>query len=297
MQLPLTPPTRYDLLARYVVTQAGALFFLWCLRRSSGRVRFARWLPAQLTLPGVPERLCDGMAELIDLEHGGSPFAGLVEIQTQPDPLMPGRLLLAGGLCWLTVKPTPLPGDRYELVGIVLNLTGVGTTARSCRLGTAEWTLTPIEINLETYDAYDLLGLIAAGRAPRELLALIPLLCRGGDPGIIARWRELVAAEPDTRRRGDCALARFFAERVGRRPAWEHVMEGLEMVESPMIAEMLINEKCKAVIRVLRKRLSQVPEELLDKIRACTDGEVFDRWLDAAAEAQTLQQFRDSTGL
>ena len=50
---------------------------------------------------------------------------------------------------WLTVKPTPLPGDRYELVGVVINLTGTGDCSRRCVLGTAEWTLRPVEVNVE----------------------------------------------------------------------------------------------------------------------------------------------------
>jgi hypothetical protein len=150
---------------------------------------------------------------------GGLPFAALLEVQTVPDATMTGRLLLAGGLLWLTVKPTQLPGDRYELVGIVLNLTGKADAARQCVLGGAEWTLRPVEVNLETLDAGELLGQIAAGLAPAELLALIPLLHGGGEAGIIQRWGELAGAETDLRRRADYALALVFAERVGLRDA------------------------------------------------------------------------------
>jgi hypothetical protein len=153
MELPLPPPTRYDQAARYLLLRAGALLFGWLLRRTAAQLRFERWLPTQLTLPGTRQRLCDGIAELADLERGGLPFAGIVEVQTAPDATMTGRLLLAGGLLWLTVKPTQLPGDRYELVGIVLNLTGKGDATRQCVLGTAEWTLRPVEVNLEALDA------------------------------------------------------------------------------------------------------------------------------------------------
>src|SRR5580693_8633386 len=124
MELPLPPSTRYDQAARYLLLQAGSLLFCWLLRLTPVQLRFERWLPTQLTLPGTRQRLCDAIAELTDLQRGGLPFAALLEVQTAPDGTMTGRLLLAGGLVWLTVKPTPLPGDRYELVGIVLNLTG-----------------------------------------------------------------------------------------------------------------------------------------------------------------------------
>ncbi len=124
MELPLPPSTRYDQAARYLLRRAEALLFYWQLRLNPTQLRFERWLPTQLTLPGIKERLCDGIAELADLQQGGRPFAGILEVQTVPDATMAGRLLLAGGLLWLTVKPTQLPGDRYELVGVVINLTG-----------------------------------------------------------------------------------------------------------------------------------------------------------------------------
>src|SRR5206468_1048616 len=84
-----------------------------------------------LTLPGSKQRVCDAVARLRDLERGGLPVAGLVEFQTQPDPDMFGRMMLAGAICWLTVKPTDLPGDRYDLCAVVVNLTGVGDCGRS----------------------------------------------------------------------------------------------------------------------------------------------------------------------
>lgn len=301
MQLPLPPQTRYDQAARYLLLKAGALLFGWLLRLTPTQLRFERWLPTQLTLPGVPQRLCDGIAELADLDRGGKPFAALLEVQTQPDATMPGRLMLAGGLVWLTIKPTSLPGDRYELLGLVINLTGVGEAARRCVLSTAEWTLQPIEINLETVDAGPILEQIASGGAPRELLAFIPLMHRGDEDGIIRRWREIVAAETDLRRRGDCSLAMVFAERVNRRAAWQNAMEGFSMIESPLIAELLADAESRAkvemLLRVIQKSFGELPEDLGNAIRACKDGDQLGRWLDAALEAETLAQFRQQTGL
>jgi hypothetical protein len=301
MDLPLPPPTRYDQAARYLLLRAGPLLLSWLLRLTPARLRFERWLPTQLTLPGTRQRLCDGIAELADLQRGGLPFAALLEVQTAPDPTMTGRLLLAGGLLWLTVKPTQLPGDRYELVGIVLNLTGRGDATRQCVLGTAEWTLRPVEVNLETLDAGELLEQIAVDQAPRELLALIPLLHGGGQAGIIQRWSELVSAETDLRRRADYALALVFAERVGLRDVWHDALKGFAMIESPLIAELLAGAKTEAkvetLLRVLQKRYRELPEELTAAVRACTDSAQLERWLDVALEAETLAQFRQQAGL
>jgi hypothetical protein len=246
---PPAPPTRYDQLARYLLTKAGGGLFPWLLGVPPGRLRFGRWLPMALTLPNAPERLCDAVAEVFDLGRGGAPVAVLVEVQTEPDPTMPGRLLLAGGLLWLTVKPTDLPGDRYDLVGAVVNLTGTGETARSCAVGGAEWTLRPAERNLSATAAGAVLDEVAAGTAPEELLAFVPLMHGGAADDTIRRWRGLVAAEPDPVRRGDYALARVFADKVGRGPAWRAAVEGLPMEEAPVIAELLATHGAKVAAR------------------------------------------------
>jgi hypothetical protein len=309
VDLPLPPPTRYDQAARYLLQRAGALLFYWLLHLTPAQLRFERWLPTQLTLPGTRQRLCDGIAHLADLQHGGRPFAAILEVQTEPDATMPGRLMLAGGLLWLTVKPTQLPGDRYELLGVVINLTGRGDATRGCVLGTAEWILRPIEVNLETLDAGEVLEQIASQQAPAELLAFIPLLHRGDETGIIQRWSELVGAETDLRRRADYALALVFAERAGRRDAWHDALKGFAMIESPLIAELLAKAEAdatvkatakataEALLRVLQKRYRELPEAVTTAIRACTDSAQLDRWLDAAGEAPTLEQFRQQTGL
>ncbi len=301
MELHLSASTRYDQAARYLLLQPRELLFCWLLRRSPDQIGFTRWLPTQLTLPGVPQRLCDGIAELVDLDRNGLPFAALLEVQTVPDAAMPGRLLLAGGLAWLTLRPTPLPGDRYELLGIVLNLTGVGDAARDCVLGPARWTLKPIEVNLETLDAAVTLEEIAGGTAPRELLPFIPLMRCDDQDAIIQRWRAIVETESDPRRRGDAALVRVFAERAGRLAAWQRALEGFTMIESPLIAELLAGAEVKGrvetLLRILRKRWGELPEELAGPIRTCTDDDQIHRWLDHAIEATSLADFRQRTGL
>ncbi len=164
-------------------------------------------------------------------------------------------------------------------------------------LSTAEWTLRPVEVNLETLDAAEVLEQIAADQAPRELLAMIPLMNRGGETGIIQRWSQLVGAETDLQRRADYALAQVFAERIGPDDAWHNALKGFAMVESPLIAQLLAKTKAESLLRVMQKRYRKLPEELTAAISACTDGDQLDRWLDAVAEAKTLKQFRQQAGL
>jgi hypothetical protein len=316
--LPAFPdPTTYDEAARYLLGRAGAGVFAWLLRLGPDRVRFDGWIQNQLTVPGVKQRLCDGIARLADLDRGGVPFAALVEIQTRPDATMPGRLLLAGGLCLLTLKPTPLPGDRYELAAVVVNLTGEGDAARRMALGATQWTLVPCEWNVEPLDAGTLLDEIAAGRVPREVLALIPLMKRGSEDAIIARWLAVAASDGDASRRGDYSLALVFSEAVKSRHKWEIALKGFNMIESPLVREWKdaarnegriegklegriegqIVAKADSVVRVVNGKFKVVAPEVVTGIRACQDLEQLDRWLDVALTVETIDEFRKQTGL
>jgi hypothetical protein len=126
----------------------------------------------------------------------------------------------------------------------------------------------------------------------------------GGTP-----TKQTVAAETDLHRRGDYSLAIVVAEKVNRRAVWHNAMEGFSMIESPIIAELLsehggkiaLQAKVKATVelllRTLRKRHGELPDELTVTIRACQDGEQLDRWFDTALEAETLAEFRQQTGV
>jgi hypothetical protein len=296
--LPVFPdPTTYDEAPRYLLMRGGAFLLYWLLRLTPSQIRFDRWLPAQLTLPGVQQRLCDGIARLADLEHGEAPFAAIVEIQTRPDGTMPGRLLLAGGLVLLLLKPEPLPGDRYELLAIVINLTGQGQSARRMALGDTEWTLLPRELNVADLDAGEMLEEIAAGRTPRELLALIPLMQRGGEDGIIKRWLEVVEMDTDLGRRGDSSLALVFADALKVRDKWEPTIKGLKMIESPLVREWKAETAGNYLARVVKARYKAAPEEVTAAIHRCLDLDKLDSWLDVALTVDTIEEFRQKTGL
>ncbi len=73
MELPLPPPTRYDQAARYLLVRANPLLFEWLLHKTPEQVQFGRWLPTQLTLPGAPQRLCDGIADLLTWSRAADP--------------------------------------------------------------------------------------------------------------------------------------------------------------------------------------------------------------------------------
>jgi hypothetical protein len=300
--------TSYDEASRYLARRAGAPLLHWLLQLDGTHISFGSWLDSVLTIPGIKGRICDVVARMADLDKRGMPTACIVEFQSVPDPNMFGRLLLAGGLCWLTVKPVDLPGDRYELCAVVVNFTGQGDCARHMTLGTTEWKLTPRELNLEPFDAAAVLEEVATGKAPREVLAWISVMKNGGDPATMKRWLEIAGAETDLGRRGDYALVRLFAVLVGREEAWGKAVEALKMKEPQIVLDWkaearsegertgLLRGKADALVRVLG-RLGALPEDLVAGLRASKDSGQLDRWLDLALTARTIEDFRRDAGL
>jgi hypothetical protein len=297
--------TTFDEAARYLLTKATEWLLVWLLRLEPGHVRFEGWMDSVLTLPGTKERICDAIARLSELRRGGFPIAALVEVETRPDPNMLGRLMIAGGICHVTEKPTPLPGDRYGLAAIVINLTGKGNSGGETILGTARWIIQPQEWDLESLDAAVMLEDIAAGQTPREMLPFVPLMKNSGDPGIIQRWLEIAGQETDPEIRGDLTLAVVFANAVGCQEQWRKALEGFAVMESSVVNEWKAEARregerkamVEAVIQVLETRRGSVPEEVKAAIRKSKDAAELERWLRLAVLAESLEQFRTEAGL
>jgi hypothetical protein len=235
----------------------------------------------------------------------GEPIALLVEVQTRPDASMFGRLCVAGGILWMTIKPNDLPGDRYGLMALVINLTGTGQSGRSFRRAASMWELSPCEWNLEERDAESILAEVETGRAPLEVLAFISLMKKGGDDGIIRRWLEVVGKEPSRERRGNLTLVAVFAERTGCTDTWKKALEGFDVTESTIVNEWKAEAvrkserrmKAEFLLRLVKKLPEEAPEELNRAIRDCEDPSKLDAWLDAGFEASSLDDFRRITGL
>jgi hypothetical protein len=288
--------TNYDLASRRLAKEADAAMTLWLLGMTAEQIRFDSLEDSTLVLTDK-ERRCDLIASLADLTRGGVPCLAVIEFQIAPDPEMFGRLLIAGGIAWGQLRPSDLRGDRYALIAVVVNFTGKGDCARDVAVGTARWTLKPREINLETLDAAKVLDEIDSGSAPKELLAWIPLMKNGSEDAIIDRWLRTASAEPDLKKRGYYGLATVFAGAVGTKDLWRRRLEGLEMIDTPMVAEWKAKAKFEALVELLQDRFPPLPEEVVARIRASTDTAKLRGWFLKAATAATLDQFRQETGL
>jgi hypothetical protein len=171
------------------------------------------------------------------------------------------------------------------------------------------------------------LDAVAAGRYDRALLPWVPLMAGGSDPDTVTRWVELASTEPDERKRATLGYeALVFAEKSADFGAWEQALEGWGMVKSMWMeknrqealvaarAEVRAEAKAEGLaegraegraeaqqanlLRLLQVRTKQeVPADLADKIRATADQTQLERWFDVAATIDTLDAFRQQTGL
>jgi hypothetical protein len=295
----------FDQASRYAAKLDAIGLLRWLLKLLP-RYVFLGWLDTRtVVFPGEEDRTCDTVAWLQDETQPGVWWALTVEFLLEPDADMFGRLLIYLGRLWREKRPTDQRGERFQVGGVVVNLTGQGATSRDMQLaGTAIRTCLGVEeANLATWGAADTLAEIAAGRTSRGVLPWIPLLQGGGESAIIERWKELAQAEPDSRRRAEYAgLALVFAEAASVREAWKQALQGWNMRQSQQVlewqeearvegrAEGRLETKANDLVRLVEVRWPPgLPPELVAKVRATTELAQLNAWFDAAAAAPSLE--------
>jgi hypothetical protein len=291
---------RFDQASRYAAKLEPACFVAWLLGTPALPLPFSGWLDTRtLPFPGDPERTCDTVACLAT--PGATSWAVAIEFCLTPDPALFGRLLVYLGQLWLEQRPSSEQGERYRVAAAVVNLTGQGTTTQDMRLPPTilRTCLEVVERNLALEEAGSLLEQIATDPTQRCLLPWIALMRGGDELAILNLWKDLAAAEPDSRRRSDYGgLAVVFAEAAGRHLLWKEALKGWNMVESQQVREWMteaeIKAKVQSILRVLEKKFpAEVPSDLLALIRQSKDVQQLDRWFDAALDANTLSAFRE----
>jgi len=153
-----------------------------------------------------------------------------------------------------------------------------------------------VEKNVAGDSAERTLRRIASGDWTRALLPLIPLMRGGKNVAIIHQWKRVAEAEPDERKRDAYAsLALVFSDVTKCRPIWTRELEGWNVKRSEQVMEWQAEAKADDVIKILRLRFrTELPMEVEQRVRASTDLEQLDRWLQAAVQARTLNKFRQA---
>jgi hypothetical protein len=303
------PANRFDQACRYTAKLDAIAFLCWLLHEDPTGLRFRTWLDTRtLPFPGDPERTCDTVAWLADVDPAIE-WALVLEFCLAPDEKLFGRLLVYLGQLWREKRPTDAGSERFSVGAVVVNLTGQGRTSRDMQLRQTgvRTLLGVVERNLQDEDAGALLANIAAGSTGRALLPWVPLMRGGDEPAIIQQWLELARQEHDSRRRGDYGgLALVFAEAAKRLPVWKDTLKGWNMVESQQVLEWIAEGEAKgeakgeanALLQLLELRFPPgAPPELARTIRATTEVARLRSWFKLAYTAECLDAFRQAAGL
>jgi hypothetical protein len=295
----------YDQAARYTARIEPEGFFRWIVPRFAASWTFQGWADtATIAFPGDADRFCDLVGEFIHASDKQRRCLVDFEFQSRPDYDMPERF--GEYLCRLRKEIRHGSGrsGKYRVHGILVSLTG---RAQAVELDMTEpdldgtgLRLTVLARTLREEEAAATLAEIEADRLQRCVLPWIPLMHGADDPAIIEMWRRLAEQEPNPQRKADFGgLAMVFAELAGCGDLWKQALEDWEVEESKFLKEQRLKGELKgrrtAVLQVLEHRFGgPLPEDLTAAITALSDLDEIDRWLAAAATAESFDSFRET---
>lgn len=301
----MAEPNDFDQAARLLAKSDPVEILAWLLDLPADQFRFVRWLDTRsLPFPGSADRVNDLVAHLEQVDPPGRPWLIAVEMQSDPDPVMFGRLLEYLGRLWQAEKPSPERGDRFWLGAAVVNLTGAGRASLDLEWPPAgpRTCLRVMERNAGRESAARTLAAVAAQTTGKMVLPLIPLMQGGGEPGIIEEWVSLASAEPDPRRFSILgALARVFANGSERPAPWQMALKEWNVKRSPVVEEWRtegrIETQAASVVTALEVRFGNVPADLVVAIGQVLDLDRLKAWHRLAIQAPSLDHFRTDAGL
>jgi hypothetical protein len=260
------------------------------LLRLAGITKVASWRPLQAELV-QPAQLPDGLLE-VQIEGRGNPTLFVLEIATYPEKRLIRQVVRDALLVYLNREIVP------EVVALVLHPKGnmelPEVTDLPSDLGMTELRVKFRLIELWRIPAEELLATDEPGVMP-----WVPLSQFEGPP------------EPVIRRCGDIIRARAPEEECATLLTVTQVLTSLRyndpkllsllgghavMIETPLLnelkAEGRAEGKADAILRLLRRSVGDVPEELERSVLEIRDQARLDLLLDAAVAARDLAVFK-----
>lgn len=275
----------YDKAARYGVKQDPPGFYRWLTRRADSPLAFHFWLDARrLARPEEGNLTCDTVACFLLPGHSHPTHALIVEFKAESERATVNQLLAYAVRLWMEPPPGPEMGPLAHVGGAVINFTGPPQPATvdfafpglpDCQL---RFQIT--QHTLRDEDAAATLADIRAGRVTPWLLAWIPLMHGGAEPGILEGWKEAALTVPDGRTRSTLGgFALLFAELAGRVGPWKKALEGWDMRTSQIVEEWRNEgrvegqlETCREnLLALLEERFGQLPESVTRQIQSISD--------------------------
>jgi hypothetical protein len=298
----------YDQAARYAARRVDDFGFLhWALGAAVFAAwRWRGWLDTQaVPFPGEPDRRCDTVAAFERQAADAPPCAAVVEFMSEPRGNLPERL---ADYCLAVRRDVPYQRDPtvlFDVVGVVLNLTGAGQADA--------WEMAPADFGglalrfrfkvrtLRDEDAAATLAAIDRGESARCVLAWVPLMAGADRPEVVAEWRRLAEREPRAETRADLGgLALQFAALAKRQPVWRTGLEGWNVEHSEFVREWMAIGEARGEARglrtglvlYLRKHYGEAAADVIALAEAQTDPGRLSRWSRAAMDAASLDEIR-----
>lgn len=296
--------TDFDQAARYLVRLNPDGFFGWLVPKYAERFRFLRWLESDVPpYPGEPRRVPDCVAEFAPRDDAdGQRRLMDVEFQSEPDYEIVDR----GGEYIFrlrrAVRYGPGNAGKYQVQIVIVNMTG---PPQSGELDQTEPELdgdgAKLKLRIRALreeSAPELVADVASGKFERCVLPWVPLLNGGEQEDIITEWIRLVLEEPDERsKRGYFAIALVFANLAKRAAVWRKHLEPLMVQRSEIVDEWRMEGEIARVKQDIRRFVrgrfgASMPSELEEQIDSQDNISTLEMWVDAVAEAESLDDFR-----
>jgi hypothetical protein len=244
----------YDKAGRYLIKRDPPGFFRWLLRRPD--VAFHAWIDARRH--ALPDQ-GDLTNDLVAAFRVGDGFEALcVELQAASEGGSAPRLLLGYVPRVLTEPAAPGSLVLSAAGGAVVNLTGPeqpGGMEQRPTVAPHCWLAGGIEQRtLRDEDAGATLSDVTAGAISPWLLAWLPLMQRGADPGIIEAWMTEAGKLPGARDRRILAHLTLTFATLGRcRAAWQNRLEGWAVIKSEYLEELREEVRAEGRVEGLRE--------------------------------------------
>ena len=289
----------FDQAARFA-TQAEPEAVLRRLLPKGESLIFREWIDTRkLSLPGGGDRTADLVAAL-DAPGGANPWLLIFEFESQPDADKIDVTLEEVAAFRNRVRHAK---GKYRVTAALEYLTGRGPGLLDMTFADGSGTRhAPLVWNVAAADAASTLEAVSTGSMSWGEMFWVPLMARGDEEGVIARWSEVVTGiVTDGRMRQNVAeVAIIFADLAGRFLAWERVLKEWKMTESMVVNTWIeraqiktqLEERRSSVLELLRLRFpGTVSEEVGELVNQQSDLELLRNWFRAAAQVPTMEDF------
>jgi hypothetical protein len=164
-----------------------------------------------------------------------------------------------------------------------------------------------VEINLWELDAGEVVKSIKSKKTKTSnaIIAFVPLMLFGDDPGILKQCTNLLLREEDLVRRASiAAFALVFAEKAGCLDLWKDALREIHMEESKQVKEWqqaalmrglkegALKNALEAVQEALIVKFKSIPEDINECLQTIVELELLKTLLRKAITATSIKAFR-----